>query len=98
MRGSQIPEILKLGKTFSSPLFNLKFLSQPKGIEVGFIVSLKTAPLAVDRNRLKRRLRHAFAPFVSQLPPGRYLILAKPALNSASYQQLLHEISDLKIN
>ena len=96
MRGSQIPIVLKTGKTLSSPLFNLKYLSQPKETEVGIIISSKIMPLAVDRNRLKRRLRHILLD--SNLKPGQYLILSKPSIKTADFKKLKHEISNFKLN
>lgn len=43
---------------------------------------------AVERNRLRRRLRAIFAAEAGGLPPGAYLIGTEPATSSLSYQEL----------
>lgn len=43
---------------------------------------------AVERNRLRRRLRAILAAEATKVPPGAYLIQTEPATSSLSYQEL----------
>lgn len=55
---------------------------------VGFVVS-KAVGSAVDRNRVKRRLRHLMRERVRQLPPGsRVVVRALPSSSAASSSTL----------
>ncbi|MGA8850839.1 MAG: ribonuclease P protein component [Aeromicrobium sp.] len=55
---------------------------------VGFVVS-KAVGSAVDRNRVKRRLRHLMRDRVDQLPVGsRIVVRALPSSASASWHTL----------
>ena len=50
---------------------------------VGFVVS-KAAGSAVERNRVKRRLREAWRERLVQVPAGRdYVLIARPALGES---------------
>jgi ribonuclease P protein component len=59
---------------------------------VGFVVS-KAVGVAVVRNRVKRRLRHAVRERVTSLPAGAVLVVrALPAAATASYAELAAEL------
>lgn len=45
---------------------------------LGLAVSRKVDPHAVGRNRIKRQLRDAFRHLRSELPPGDYVVVARP--------------------
>lgn len=46
---------------------------------LGITVSKRVSKRAVDRNRIKRIVRNSFRQHCRQLPPGDYVIVAKPA-------------------
>ena len=48
----------------------------PGPVEVGFVVSRRVGP-AVVRNRVKRRLREQFRPFLPRLKKGYYVVVAR---------------------
>jgi ribonuclease P protein component len=50
---------------------------------------------AVARNRLRRRLRALLADRATELPPGLYLIGARPSAMSAGFQRLAVELDTL---
>jgi ribonuclease P protein component len=60
---------------------------------VGLVVS-RAVGGAVDRNRVKRRLRAAIAPHVPALPPGARVVLrARPSAAVASYDELTGDLA-----
>ncbi|MEQ6900886.1 ribonuclease P protein component [Nocardioides sp. YIM 152588] len=69
------------------------FGDDPDGTpRVGFVVS-KAVGGAVVRNRVKRRLRHAVAAHLGDLPPASVLVVrATPAAGGASYDQLVGDL------
>ncbi|KRB76399.1 ribonuclease P protein component [Nocardioides sp. Root190] len=60
--------------------------------QVGFVVS-KAVGVAVVRNRVKRRLRHALRERITLLPSGAVLVVrAQPGAATASYPELVAEL------
>ncbi|WP_265522459.1 ribonuclease P protein component [Oerskovia flava] len=56
--------------------------------QVGFVVS-KAVGNAVQRNRVKRRLRAAASTHLDAMPPGAHIVVrALPASGAADYSQL----------
>lgn len=60
----------------------------------GVIVSKRTAPLAVDRNRIKRRLRPLLRGALTTYPEYRMAVIAKPPARRASSEQLAADLAD----
>lgn len=72
--------------------------AEPGGFGVaqtGFIVGRKTAPLATDRNRLKRRLRAIVRERSAALRPAAIAVVTKPGAAGCSYQELDDELTGL---
>jgi ribonuclease P protein component len=65
---------------------------EPHGPRIGFIVS-KTVGTAVVRNRVRRRLRHAAAPWTAELLPATQVVVrALPPAATASGVDLRAEL------
>ncbi|WP_154546558.1 ribonuclease P protein component [Scrofimicrobium canadense] len=63
---------------------------------VGFTISKREIPLAVDRNRVKRRLRHLMRERLDRLPSGsKVVVLARSRASSASYTCLAKAVDEL---
>ena len=58
-----------------------------RGLKVGFSVSRKVGN-AVVRNRTKRRLRECFRPYLGDVKPGLYVIVARPSAAKATFRSL----------
>ena len=71
---------------------NLVMLLAPgRELKVGFSVSKKTGN-AVTRNRIKRRLRECFRPYLGDVKTGLYVIVARPSAAKATFQSLQKDV------
>ncbi len=64
------------------------------GLKVGFSISRKIGN-AVVRNKVKRRLRECFRPFLGQVKAGWYVVVARPGAAQAEYQDLARGLAYL---
>ena len=60
-------------------------------LKVGFSVSKKVGN-AVTRNKVKRRLRECFRPYLGDVKPGLYIIVARPSAAEATFQSLQRDV------
>ena len=60
-------------------------------LKVGFSVSKKVGN-AVTRNKVKRRLRECFRPFLGDVKPGLYVVVARPSAAKATFQSLDRDV------
>ena len=80
--------------TIHTPYFSLRVGAKTNNTStVAIIVSKKVAPRAVDRNRIKRRIRHALSP--NTLQPHTYLIYTKKQALTLTSEQLKEELQKL---
>ena len=66
------------GRRHSSPALSLHWLRDAQPARLGLAVSRKVDPNAVGRNRIKRALRDQFRHLRAALPPGAYVVVARP--------------------
>ena len=60
-------------------------------LKVGFSVSKKVGN-AVTRNKIKRRLRECFRPYLGDVKTGLYVIVARPSAAEATFQSLQRDV------
>ncbi|TZF90885.1 ribonuclease P protein component [Cognatilysobacter lacus] len=65
------------------------------GARLGLAVSRKVDPHAVGRNRIKRQLREAFRHVRANLPPGDYVLVARPGASQRDGLELRAAFLDL---
>ncbi|CAM3994138.1 ribonuclease P protein component [Deinococcus frigens] len=84
------------GAAVRDPLFTLRLTEyrprygeawQPRAI-MGIVVSKKTLKRAVDRNRVRRRVREALRTLPGGLPPCRAILLPNPGVLSVPFTEL----------
>lgn len=77
----EIELIIKNGKSIHSPLFGAKLL-YPSGSlnsvsKASFVASKKLFPLAVTRNKVKRKARESFRKIIKEIKPVNAVIFLK---------------------
>lgn len=71
--------VFKDGRRTGLPFLALHWRGDAAGnARLGLAVSRKVDPHAVGRNRIKRQLREAFRHMRGELPPGDYVLVARP--------------------
>ena len=86
-KNGQFQYVYHKGSATGSREITLLYIRSSK-LQVGFSVSKKVGG-AVVRNRVKRRLRAAFASQIPFLKTGYYVVAAKPMAAQAGYRALL---------
>lgn len=89
-RRSDFDRVRRQGRRLAHPLLRLQLAPNELAVtRFGFVVSKRVAPLAHDRNRLRRRLRELARAEIAALPGGYDLILsAQPAARDADFVAL----------
>lgn len=89
--------ILESRRFNNSPHFSLRVgvgLDKPV---IAVSVSKKVSKLAVDRNRLRRRVYSALSPHINNIKPLSYLFVSKPSAKMLKGEKLSNELSELLI-
>lgn len=94
-KDKEIKRIIRLGRTWSNPLFVLKSINNGLGFpRFGFIISNRVAKKAVTRNKLRRRLREVARGLLKEgLGNLDYLIIARKGLVNLDFAGLKQEIA-----
>jgi ribonuclease P protein component len=93
--GAEYDRIFKDGRRNADPLLSLHWLRGDAPARLGLAVSRKVDPRAVGRNRIKRILRAEFRKHRHALPPGDYVLVARPAARACAPDALRMAFSSL---
>ncbi len=88
--------VRRTGQSYAHPFLILIVTRNVKGVSrFGFIAG-RSLGGAVLRNRAKRRLRSALQPYLTSIQPGwDSVMIARPALLDASWEQLIRSLEQL---
>ena len=77
-KSKDIETVFRAGRSFFSPYFVVRFIPQ-KTVDkrIAVVVSNRVSKKAVERNRIKRLIRETAKPYLNQLAPGHYAVIAK---------------------
>ena len=76
---AEFTQVFDGARRIAHPQLSLHWLDDGRPARLGLAVSRKVDPHAVGRNRIKRALREAFREVRTQLAPGAYVVVARPA-------------------
>lgn len=85
-KNAQFKYVYRKGSSFGSKEMVLLYVKS-NNLKVGFSVGKKLG-CAVVRNRIKRRLRAVWTPYLLQMKKGLYVIIARKPICDASFDQL----------
>lgn len=95
-KSSDIQRVFAQGRSFYNPFFTIRFKkASVHPIRFTVVVSTKVSKKAVERNRIKRVIRHFTRERVAAFTPGDYAILVKPAAGKADNNALRQKFADL---
>lgn len=96
------PQIYSRGKRRSGSLLGLTYLPRSHGrsrrdkasaSRFAVVVSKKVSRKATLRNRVKRRVRSAVYPLLSQIQPGYWIVFsARPSILTSSWEEVRQEV------
>ncbi len=91
---AQFQAVFGEGKRFSGTCFRLHVLMPADAIQarLGVTVSKRVDKHAVGRNRIRRQIKESFRLLRESLPPGDYVLLAKPEAAKADNGALRAEL------
>ncbi|KKR13862.1 MAG: Ribonuclease P protein component [Candidatus Woesebacteria bacterium GW2011_GWA1_39_21b] len=95
---SDLAELIRSGRSFQSPLFTIRAFktTDQKPSRLAVVVAKKTAPKAVTRNFLKRRLKYALVKRLAEIKPGFCIAFwLKQDLSQIKYQDFEQKVFEL---
>jgi ribonuclease P protein component len=93
VRASEIQAVLAGGNRRRTPRLEIIWCSNPLGHARLGVIAPRFGRSAVDRNRLRRRLReHARRRLLPHVPPVDILIRARPPAYAAGPAELTHDL------
>lgn len=106
LSGREVEAVFKQGRFFNGLRCSLKISVLPgcpttstssgQATKFAVVAGVKVARQAVDRNRLRRRLRHALKPLASRCRPGYAVVaLAQAPALKAPLPDITRELSQL---
>ncbi len=90
-KNKEFTYIYRRGSKIKGRYFTIHTIKGTKELKIGFSLSKKVGN-AVIRNLYKRRLSEIFKEFLPVMKPNKYVIVASPCINEASYQELREDI------
>ncbi len=89
-REKDFKEIFRKGKTFKQDCLVVRFIFNNKeNSRFGFVVSLKISKKAIERNKIKRRLKYIIKKNLLNIKKGfDIVIITLPGIEKKSYTEL----------
>ncbi len=93
---SDFQKVFKDGRLVAGELIWLKYKKNDVGrSRAGFVVGLKVSKKAVERNKIKRRLRSAFRRFLNDGSARDIVVGAKPGIREKKFFEIAGELKNL---
>lgn len=92
-RNAEFSEIIQTGRKVSGQLMTCFYRPAEKR-QIGFATP-KRLGQAVERNRARRRMREAYRINKNEVGPIRMIVLAKPSIKQATWEDIQREFRQL---
>ena len=97
VKKNDFERLFKKGSFLNSQLFSLRFIKNGLAdSRFGFVVSAKISKKAVERNKIKRRLRESIRAILENIHPGVDVsITTKPTIKNKKFEDIIEEIEKI---
>lgn len=87
---NEFKKVFKNGRRLHNKYFTLIYHANPmlKSPQAAVVVSKKVAKNAVDRNKIKRRIRAVIQEHIEKIQNHQVIVLTKPLIQKAAYQDI----------
>lgn len=89
LSAASVAEMLRLPTTYRSPAFTCRAQVGSGAFQLAVLAPKKTWPNAADRNRVRRRVREAYAAAAKPGQVGRVLVTSLKAAEKAPFADLV---------
>lgn len=81
--------VFKKGRSSYDKILGIKMIeNEADKVRVGIIVSGKVSKKAVDRNKIRRRLKEIFRLRLDEIQPADYVIIVLPEIKNKKFQEI----------
>ncbi len=97
-KDKEFDRVFKEGMSSYDKLLGIKTINNKTGdVRLGVIVSGKISKKAVDRNRIRRRLKEIFRLTLDKIKPNDYVVIVLPEIRDKKFQEIESSVmSNLK--
>lgn len=95
-RSTDFKRVRRLGRSYAHPLIVLVTLPNPTGLLQIGVTASQAVGCAVQRNRVRRRLKACFDELIPEINPGWDLVaVARRPIVEAEYREIRTEVARL---
>lgn len=88
-KNKEFDRVFKEGKSSYDKLLGIKKMeNEMREVRLGIIVSGKTSKKAVERNKIRRRIREIFRLTLEKIQPSDYVVITLPEIKDKKFQEI----------
>lgn len=88
-KNKEFDRIFKEGRSSYDKLLGIKMIkNETYDVRLGIIVSGKVSKKAVDRNKIRRRVKEIFRLTLNKIKPNDYVVIVLPETRDKKFQEI----------